>query len=91
MTPQTINPKTLSISLNAKNAANSTLERPTLWEHPRSMINYGHFPNPTPVSEHFNQTDHSIDDVLLILLELIRIRTVTLSERYARLTSLTKL
>ena len=64
---------------------------PTLWEHRRSIINYGHFPNPTPVSEHFNQTDHSIDDVLLILLELIRIRTVTLSERYTRLTSLTKL
>ena len=48
-------------------------------------------PNPTLVSEHFNQADHSIDDVLLIPLELIRIRTVTLSERHARLTSLTKL
>ena len=64
---------------------------PTLREHRHSILNYGHFPNPTPVSEHFNQTDHSIDDVLLILLELIRIRTVTLSERHARLTSLTKL
>ena len=31
-----------------------------------------HFPNPTPVSEHFNQADHSINDVLLIPLELIR-------------------
>ena len=27
--------------------------------------------NPTPVSEHFNQADHSINDVLLIPLELI--------------------
>ena len=37
-----------------------------------SILNYGHFPNSTPVSEHFNQADHSINDVLLIPLELIR-------------------
>ena len=59
---------------------------PTLWVHRRSILNYGHFPNPTLVSEHFNQADHSIDDVLLIPLELIRIRTVTRSKRHARLT-----
>jgi len=41
-------------------------------EHRRSILNYGHFPNPTPVPEHFNQADHSINDVLLIPLELIR-------------------
>ena len=63
---------------------------PTLWEHRRSILNYGHFPNPTLVSEHFNQADHSIDDVLLIPLELIRIRTVTFSKRHPRFTSLTK-
>ena len=28
--------------------------------------------NPTPVSDYFNQADHSINDVLLIPLELIR-------------------
>ena len=33
---------------------------------------YGHFPDPTPVSEHFNQADHSVKDVLLTPLELIR-------------------
>ena len=43
-------------------------------EHRRSILNYGHFPNPTPVSEHFNPADHSINDVRLIPgpLELIR-------------------
>ena len=41
-------------------------------EHRRSILNYRHFPNPTPVSEHFNQADHSINDVLLIPLGLIR-------------------
>lgn len=41
-------------------------------EHRRSILNYGHFPNPTPVSEHFNQADYSINNVLLIPLELIR-------------------
>ena len=39
---------------------------------PISILNYGHFSNPTPVSEHFNQADHSINDVLLIPLGLIR-------------------
>ena len=32
----------------------------------------GHFANPSPVSEHFNHADHSINDVPLIPLELIR-------------------
>ena len=41
-------------------------------ERRSSILNYGHFPNSTPVSEHFNQADHSINDVLLIPLELIR-------------------
>ena len=40
-------------------------------EYRRSILNYGHFSNPAPVSEHFNQADHSINDVLLIPLELI--------------------
>ena len=46
-----------------------------LHQHRRSILNYGYFPsfpNPTLVSEHFNQADHSINDVLLIPLELIR-------------------
>ena len=38
----------------------------TLWEHRRSILNYGHFANPPPVSEHFNRANHSIKDVLLI-------------------------
>ena len=58
----------------------STLGRPSaistnIGEHRRSILNYGYFssfPNPTLVSEHFNQADHSINDVLLIPLELIR-------------------
>ena len=41
-------------------------------EHRHSILNYGHFPNPIPVSEHFSQADHSISDVLLNPLELIR-------------------
>ena len=41
-------------------------------EHSRSIFDYSHFSNSTPVFEHFNQADHSINDVLLILLELIR-------------------
>ena len=66
--------------MNAKNAANSTLGRPSaistnalgsIAAPARSILNYGHFSNPTPVSEHFNQADHSINDVLLIPLELI--------------------
>ena len=35
------------------------------------ILNYGPFPNPTPVSEHFNQADHSINEALLTPLELI--------------------
>ena len=55
----------------------SPLGRPSaistnIGEHRRSILNYGYFPNPTLVSEHFNQADHSINDVLLIPLELIR-------------------
>ena len=43
-------------------------------ENSRSIFDYSHFSNSTPVFEHFNQADHSINDVdvLLILLELIR-------------------
>ena len=41
-------------------------------EHSHSIFDYSHFSNSTPVFEHFNQADHSINDVLLILLELIR-------------------
>ena len=55
----------------------STLGRPSaistnIGEHRRSILNYEYFPNPTLVSEHCNQADHCINDVLLIPLELIR-------------------
>ena len=40
-------------------------------EHRRSILNYGHLLNPTLVSEHFNQADHSINNVLHIPLQLI--------------------
>ena len=39
----------------------------TFWGALCFILNYGHFPNSTPVSEHFNQADHSTtNDVLLI-------------------------
>ena len=41
-------------------------------ERRSSIVNYGHFPNSTRVSEDFNQADHHINDVLLIPFELIR-------------------
>ena len=31
----------------------------TFWGALCLILNYGHFPNSTPVSEHFNQVDHS--------------------------------
>ena len=40
-------------------------------EHRRSILNHHHLINPTPVSTHFNQPGHSINDILLIPLELI--------------------
>ena len=43
----------------------------TLWGTAPLHSQLCHFPSPTPVSEHFNQADHSINDVLLIPLELI--------------------
>ena len=49
--------------LNVKNAANNLHER--FGEHCCFILNYGHFPNPTPVSKHFNQTGHSINNVFL--------------------------
>ena len=41
-------------------------------EHRRSILNHHQLINPTPVSLHFNQPGHSINDVHLIPLELIR-------------------
>ena len=41
-------------------------------EHRRSILNHEHLITPTPVSLHFNQADHSINDVHLIPIELIR-------------------
>ena len=41
-------------------------------EHRRSILNHHQLLNPTPVSPHFNQPGHSINDVQLIPLELIR-------------------
>jgi len=40
-------------------------------EHRRSILNHNQLISPTPISEHFNQHGHSINDVLLIPLELI--------------------
>ena len=40
-------------------------------EHRHSILNHHHLINPTPVSTHFNQPGHSINDILLIPLELI--------------------
>ena len=40
-------------------------------EHRRSILNHHHLINPTPVSTHFNQLGHFINDILLIPLELI--------------------
>ena len=41
-----------------------------LGEYRCSILNYGPFPNPTPVSEHFNKADHSINYAPLTPLEL---------------------
>ena len=41
-------------------------------EHRRSILNHHQLNNPTPVSLHFNQPGHSINDVHLIPLELMR-------------------
>ena len=41
-------------------------------EHRRYILNHEHLSTPTPVSLHFNQADHSINDVHLIPIELIR-------------------
>ena len=41
-------------------------------EHSRCILNHHHLINPTPVSTHFNQPGHSINDILPIPLELIR-------------------
>ena len=41
-------------------------------EHRGSILNHHQLSNPTPVSLHFNQPGHSINDVHLIPLELIR-------------------
>ena len=40
-------------------------------EHCRSFLNHQQLNDPTPVSLHFNQAGHSINDVILIPLELI--------------------
>ena len=41
-------------------------------KHRRSILNHQQLSDPTPVSLHFNQAGHSINDVILIPLELIR-------------------
>ena len=41
-------------------------------EHHRSILNHHQLSNPSPVSLHFNQPGHSINDIHLIQLELIR-------------------
>ena len=41
-------------------------------DHRRSILNHQQHSDPTPVSLHFNQAGHSMNDVDLIPLELIR-------------------
>ena len=41
-------------------------------EHRDSILNYGHFLNPTPVSQHFWSSRSLCQDVILIPLEIIR-------------------
>ena len=41
-------------------------------EHRRSILNHQQLSDPTTVYLHFNQAGHSINDVILIPLELIR-------------------
>ena len=41
-------------------------------EHRRSILNHQQLNDPTPVSLHFNQAGHSINNVMLIPLELMR-------------------
>ena len=41
-------------------------------KHHRSISNHQQLTDPTPVSLHFNQAGHSINDVILVPLELIR-------------------
>ena len=41
-------------------------------EHRRSILNHHQLLDPTPVSQHFNRPGHSINDVRLIPLELVK-------------------
>ena len=41
-------------------------------EHRRSIQNHNELISPTPVSTHFNQPGHSINDILLIPLERVQ-------------------
>ena len=47
-------------------------KRQLFGEHRRSILNHQQLSKTTPVSLHFNQAGHSINDVCLIPIELIR-------------------
>ena len=51
-----------------------------LGEHRRSILNLQQLSTTTPVSPHFNQTGHSINDVRLIPIELIRSKRDSVSK-----------
>ena len=53
-------------------------------EHRQSILTHQQLSDPTPVSLHFNQAGHSINDVILIPLELIRMRSNVDAVRKAR-------
>ena len=53
-------------------------------EHRRSILNHQQLSTTTPVSLHFNQAGHSINDVRLIPIELIRSKRDSARVRKAR-------
>ena len=51
-------------------------------EHRRSILNHQHLSTTTLVSLHFNQAGHSINDVRLIPIELIRSKRTLVPEAF---------
>ena len=71
--------KNLMYPIECKRCHFNTSERPSrrqlserFGEHRRSILNHQQLSTTTPVSLHFNQAGHSINDVRLIPIELIR-------------------
>ena len=54
-------------------------------EHRRSILNHHQLSTTTPVSLHFNPAGHSINDVCLIPIELIRSKRDSVRKDYIRL------